>query len=463
MSTHASQQPADRSAARLRLMSQVVGDDLCLAEIFERARTRTRASYLRLPPHGDGAEGGEELLGLGCAWEATFGDTDKGGEFASAHDALSAFDAMEGDVADARLFVSAAFDPSYTSQDDAVWSAFERRVLYLPELVLVRRGAQLVALTAHSEYESRTVLAQWLARVDDAPDADQRRVPAAPRLPRDLQDEEARFTANVSSFVARASETSSILEKIVYARRATVERSSPVALDRLITALNAEFSACATFALSPHPGAPTFIGATPETLVSAHRGQLQTMALAGTTRGRSTRQSPERAAAEEELLRSAKDRHEHQVVVDMITSSLARHGARPACGNTPRIRRLANVSHLETPIQAEITESFGLLEAIDALHPTPAVCGQPRQAARERIAGDEGFDRGLYAGPVGVMTPAGEGRIFVALRCGLVQHNRALLFAGAGITAESDPQIEWAETHQKLAALHNALAREDAS
>ena len=409
------------------------------------------------------AEGGDELVGLGCAWEAVFGDTDEGSGFASAHEALRAFDAMEGDVADARLFAYAAFDPPYTSQDDPTWSAFKRRALYLPELVLVRSGSQLVALTAHGDDESHTVLAQWLARLGDAPGPDQRPEPAAPRLPRDLQDEEARFTANVSNFIARASDTSSILEKVVYARRATVERSSPVALDRLITALNAEFSACATFALSPHPGAPTFIGATPETLVSAHRGQLQTMALAGTTRGRSTPQSPERAAAEEELLRSAKDRHEHRVVVDMITSSLARHGARPTCDETPRIRRLANVSHLETPIRAELTKSFGLLEAIDALHPTPAVCGQPRQAARERIAGDEGFDRGLYAGPFGVMTPSGEGRIFVALRCGLVQHKRALLFAGAGITAESDPQIEWAETHQKLAALHNALAREDAS
>ncbi|RDV39140.1 isochorismate synthase [Bradymonadaceae bacterium TMQ3] len=458
MSPPRPQQPADRSATRLHFTVQALKEDLCLAEIFERARSFTRASYLRLPQHG--AACGEELVGLGCAWEATFGDTGNDTGFASANAVLRAFRHSAGDTEDVRLFAYAAFDPSYAPGDDVTWNAFERRALYLPELLLMRRDAQLFAVIAHLDHASPTAMSEWLARVNDAQHPAQPPATDGACTSLDLRNEETRFTANVASVVASAG-TSAPVEKIVYARRATAERSSHFKLDRVIAALNADFSGCATFALSPHPGAPTFVGATPETLVSAHHNQLQTMALAGTTRGGSPPQSPERAAAEDNLLHSAKDRHEHQVVVEMITSSLKHHGASPSYNDTPGIRRLTNVSHLETPIRAEITDTFGLLEAIDALHPTPAVCGQPRQAARQAIARDEGFDRGLYAGPIGAMSPEGEGQIFVALRCGLVHHDQALLFAGAGITADSDPHVEWAETHQKLAALQNALTAED--
>jgi isochorismate synthase EntC len=91
------------------------------------------------------------------------------------------------------------------------------------------------------------------------------------------------------------------------------------------------------------------------------------------------------------------------------------------------------------------------------LHPTPAVGGLPRPAALAAIATLEGFDRGLYAGPVGWVDGRGEGEWAVALRGAELDGSRARLVAGAGIVAGSDPDAEWAETEAKLQAMLSAV------
>ncbi|HVL28067.1 MAG TPA: chorismate-binding protein, partial [Acidimicrobiales bacterium] len=99
------------------------------------------------------------------------------------------------------------------------------------------------------------------------------------------------------------------------------------------------------------------------------------------------------------------------------------------------------------------------LALVAALHPTPAVGGSPRDAALAAIAELEGFDRGLYAGPVGWVDRRGDGDWAVALRCARVDGRRAVLSAGAGIVAGSDPEQEWTETQAKLEPMLRALVR----
>jgi isochorismate synthase EntC len=120
------------------------------------------------------------------------------------------------------------------------------------------------------------------------------------------------------------------------------------------------------------------------------------------------------------------------------------------------------VVHLETPISATLPDGVGVVDLVDALHPTPAVCGTPTEAARGMIRQLEPFDRGLYAGAVGWTNLAGEGDVTVALRCGLLRDRWAHLFAGGGITADSEVDEEVAETESKfmpvLEALREAVA-----
>ena len=100
-----------------------------------------------------------------------------------------------------------------------------------------------------------------------------------------------------------------------------------------------------------------------------------------------------------------------------------------------------------------------VLELVEALHPTPAVGGDPRDAAIALIARLEPGDRGRYAGPVGWVDAAGDGEWAVALRCAELDGTTARLVAGAGVVAGSDPDAEWAETQAKLEPMLRVLVQ----
>ena len=118
---------------------------------------------------------------------------------------------------------------------------------------------------------------------------------------------------------------------------------------------------------------------------------------------------------------------------------------------------MAGIQHLQTPIEGPSAPGVDVLDALLAMHPTPAVGGSPREPALEAIARLEGMDRGWYAGPIGWMDVNGEGAFAVALRSALLHGREALLYAGAGIVAASDPERELAEAELKLQPLLEAL------
>jgi len=119
------------------------------------------------------------------------------------------------------------------------------------------------------------------------------------------------------------------------------------------------------------------------------------------------------------------------------------------------------IRHLVTPISAHLESSAGLLAAVDRLHPTPALCGTPRDQARAFITAHEGIDRGWYGGPIGWTSAGGDGTFAVAIRSALLQANQAHAFVGAGLVAASEPAREWSETEQKLTTLAPALRLEN--
>ena len=144
-------------------------------------------------------------------------------------------------------------------------------------------------------------------------------------------------------------------------------------------------------------------------------------------------------------------------MLEDIIARLVPLGLTPEYPAEPQIRRLANVQHLHTPVQAVLPDGVRLLDVLAALHPTAAVGGSPRDAAVAQIRALEGFPRGLYAGALGWLNARGGGEFFVGIRSALVEGVRARVFAGAGIVAGSTPEKEFAETELKFKAMLDAI------
>ena len=196
-------------------------------------------------------------------------------------------------------------------------------------------------------------------------------------------------------------------------------------------------------------GSSVLVGATPERLFRKQARRVSTEALAGTRAEGSV-------LSEQGLLASAKDNAEHAPVVEAIIARLCQLGAAVRAEASPHLKRAANVVHLRTAIEAEVPEATSAVALLDALHPTPAVGGTPREAAEAFIRAHEP-PRGWYSGPLGWIDATGDADVHVMLRCGVLRGARAWLFAGGGVVASSDPHAEYAETELKMAPLIHAL------
>lgn len=242
--------------------------------------------------------------------------------------------------------------------------------------------------------------------------------------------------------------------KIVLARARDLRATTRFHPLRALNELRQRYPDCYAFSAGNGAGV-SFIGASPERLVAVSGGALRTEALAGSApRGRT---AGEDAAFARELLQSAKDRHEHRLVLESIVRRLARVGVRAPDAGRPRVRQFSNVQHLFTPVEAALPEGIDVFQLLTELHPTPAVGGTPREAAVAHLRELEPFARGLYAGALGWVNHAGDGEFFVGIRSALMQGETARIYAGAGIVEASLPEKELLETELKMRALRDAL------
>jgi salicylate biosynthesis isochorismate synthase len=241
--------------------------------------------------------------------------------------------------------------------------------------------------------------------------------------------------------------------KVVLARCALYRVAPDFGPETALRTLCERFSDCTVYGFG-YSG-ELFAGATPERLLVRKGQTLRTMALAGSARRGTDSDGDD--VLRQALLDSPKDRSEHGIVVDTVVGALRHAGAQAVQLFGPEVVTLPNIHHLRTRIEATMPDPDAALLALAALHPTPAVCGEPRDAAAKLIAELEDLDRGWYAAPVGWFDGAGDFAFVVALRCGLFYPPYAVLFAGAGIVAGSEPQAELAETEVKLGAMRDAL------
>ena len=242
--------------------------------------------------------------------------------------------------------------------------------------------------------------------------------------------------------------------KVVLAR--TIEVTADRELDPRLLAgrLRAVDPDAYTFAAPTDGG--VLVGASPELLVSRRGHEVRSNPLAGSA-PRSGDPEEDRANADA-LIGSSKDREEHAIVVAAVAETLRSFCEELVWDPEPVLRETPNVWHLSTNFRGALRDPAPTaLDLVAALHPTPAVAGEPREAALEAIADLEPFGRGSYAGPVGWVDAEGDGEWAIALRCAELRGNRAVLYAGAGIVADSDPTRELDETERKFRAFLDAL------
>lgn len=245
------------------------------------------------------------------------------------------------------------------------------------------------------------------------------------------------------------------LKKVVLARTLRVEAKRELNSHQLLRRLRAVEPGGYTFAIHLDEER-TLVGASPELLISRFGREIRANPLAGTA-PRFGDPDEDRAAAEA-LGSSAKDRHEHAIVVEDVFRVL-----HPLCEELhydpePQLLATANVWHLSTRFRGRLKRPApDVLVLVAALHPTPAVCGEPREEAMELIRELEPVPRDAYAGAVGWMDANGDGVWALALRCAELRGDTARLYAGAGIVADSDPAAEFEETERKFRAFLDAL------
>ena len=156
------------------------------------------------------------------------------------------------------------------------------------------------------------------------------------------------------------------------------------------------------------------------------------------------------------LAASAKDLAEHALVREALVDALERLCDHVRAAEVPSLFTLPHVHHLHTAVTGTLRAEHTLIDLVEALHPTPAVGGAPRAAALSYIRANEQLDRGWYAAPVGWMA-RDRGEFAVGLRSAVIRGRDAVLFAGCGIVAGSDPDSEYAETLLKLRPMEDAI------
>jgi isochorismate synthase len=191
-----------------------------------------------------------------------------------------------------------------------------------------------------------------------------------------------------------------------------------------------------------------WMGATPELLLKKNDTHYETMSLAGT-------QTHHAGEPLENVKWTDKDLHEQHLVTEYIVEKLHAIGAFDVQKNGPHTSPAGQLVHLKTNIQFQYTGTTDSL--LQALHPTPAVCGMPVEQAKKFIEKEEPHARAFYTGYLGAMHENNQAEYYVNLRCMQIGHDTVTLYAGGGIVIGSEAEKEWEETERKMETLMKQL------
>ncbi|MFV8326407.1 chorismate-binding protein [Flavobacterium sp. ZS1P14] len=238
-------------------------------------------------------------------------------------------------------------------------------------------------------------------------------------------------------------------KKVVLSRKETVDLVDfdlVTVFEKLVQLYPATFVYCFF-----HPKVGLWLGATPEQLLKANVNVFETMALAGTQKDNGSG----------EIVWDKKEKEEQQYVSDYIVSVL-QGVALEVSLTKPYSVKAGSVWHIKTDIWGVLNSNSSLQQVIELLHPTPAVCGLPKDQSKAFILENENYDRSFYTGFLGELnssfaTDSVSSNLFVNLRCMQIVDSQAHLYMGCGITKDSIPGKEWSESVNKSMTMKKVL------
>lgn len=285
-----------------------------------------------------------------------------------------------------------------------------------------------------------------------------KRLPFCAKSPSVLGQNGNRFVAKRSDYAIdfanfHAQLKAGAFSKIVLARCADEDCNAD------ITPVDMFEVACKSYprlfiALVYTPQSGLWLTATPEVLLEGEGREWHTMALAGTMK-----------LSEEQLAEdvpqvdwSIKNIEEQRIVATYIMETLE-HFSSNINEKGPRTARAANLVHLRSDFTFTLEQNTRIGELLQALHPTPAVCGLPKRSAFEFILHNEHTPRRYYSGFLGPLFPqSGATHLYVSLRCMQIEGRHCRLYAGGGLLKGSTEEQEWQETEAKLETMRRCIA-----
>lgn len=235
-------------------------------------------------------------------------------------------------------------------------------------------------------------------------------------------------------------------------RKLVLSRKFVQELETDFSPLNAFVRACNSYprmmiSLCHTPQTGTWLGSTPEIILSGQDDEWHTVALAGTMPMQGEVMPTEW---------SDKNQSEQAFVSEYIRQVVKRFGSKLR-EKGPYTARAGQLVHLKTDFHFQIKDTAHLGDILKELHPTPAVCGLPKAETYKFIQENEGYDRSYYAGIIGWLDPEADTTLYVNLRCMNIGTHTATLYAGGGILPSSTMETEWEETQQKMNTMRNIL------
>jgi menaquinone-specific isochorismate synthase len=234
--------------------------------------------------------------------------------------------------------------------------------------------------------------------------------------------------------------------KIVLSRRLKFNCEEEINWKFIFDELDEKYPGCTNFLLKSNDA--VFFGSTPELLARFNGNEFFTESLAGSImRGDN---EVEDSKFENELLKSEKNKIEHDAVTNHLIDVLNNYLDNVQLDNNTTVKKLFSIQHLQTGIRGKLKKNVKVLDLLSSFFPTPAVCGIPKDKAINLISQSENFERGLYAGFFGWLDFNGNGELNVSIRSALLKNKNLYAYAGCGIVEGSDPDEEFEETNLKL-------------
>ncbi|MCZ2257687.1 isochorismate synthase [Sporosarcina sp. G11-34] len=395
------------------------------------------------------------LVGIGHASVLTSEATDnRFKEISTKWEKLSAALIKEDKDMEPVLFGGFSFDPE--SVKDSEWNEFPSAHFVVPSFQLViKNGKTTISINLVTESENAVF------QFDQLRDERDRLIHIA-----QVNDFNPSVKPTVLSIDERAKEnyiqavtdvTNQIkngeAEKVVIARAIKLNFENEVSAVSALHHISNEQQESYHFGLQKD--GQLFFGATPERLIEVTKGRAFSACVAGSIgRGKTAVEDRELG---EELLGDNKNRVEHHYVVDMISRVFNEFCTDISMPKMPKLMKIRDIQHLFTPIEGKLEKGVDIFSLVEALHPTPALGGVPYETSKMIIREKENMDRGYYAAPIGWTDTLGNGEFAVAIRSALLDGDKAYLYAGGGIVADSEAKNEYDETWVKFRPVLRAL------